>query len=168
MLSEKMITKINEQIKNELYSGHLYLSMAAYSSSIDLDGFANFFIVQEMEERVHAMKFYRYLVEQNADVKIYGLDQPQTDFKSLQEVMELAWKHEQHVTKLINGLMELAVQEKDYATQSLLKWYIDEQVEEEASMLSILKKIQMVGEKGHGVFMIDSHLSERKYNPPAK
>jgi len=167
MLSEKMINQINDQIKNELYSGHLYLSMAAYCSSIDLDGFANFFIIQEQEERFHAMKFYHYLVEQGADVKIYGLDQPQQDFKSLEEVFDSAWKHEQLVTKLINGLMDLAVQEKDYATQSLLKWYIDEQVEEEASMLGILKKIQLIGERGHGIFMMDRELAQRSYAPPA-
>jgi len=164
MISDKMAAKINDQIKNELYSGHLYLSMAAYCSSIDMDGFANFFIVQEQEERSHAMKFYHYIVEQDKDVKIYGLDQPKQDFKSLEEVIELAWKHEQHVTKLLNDIMHLAVEEKDYATQSLMNWYIDEQVEEEASMLGILKKIRMVGEKGHGIFMLDAHLKERKFN----
>jgi len=164
MISDKMAAKINDQIKHELYSGHLYLSMAAYCSSIDMDGFANFFIVQEQEERSHAMKFYHYIVEQDKDVKIYGLDQPKQDFKSLEEVIELAWKHEQHVTKLLNDIMDLAVQEKDYATQSLMNWYIDEQVEEEASMLGILKKIRMVGEKGHGIFMLDAHLKERKFN----
>ena len=167
MLSQKMIQQINDQIKNELYSGHLYLSMAAYCSSKDLDGFANFFIVQEQEERFHAMKFYHYVVEQGGDVKIHGLDQPKQDFKSLEEVFELAWKHEQLVTQLINKLMDLAIEEKDYATQSLLKWYIDEQVEEEASMLGILKKIQLVGEQGHGMLMLDSELAKRKFNPPS-
>ncbi|MDZ7401589.1 MAG: ferritin, partial [candidate division KSB1 bacterium] len=102
-------------------------------------------------------------VEQNKDVKIYGLDQPKQDFKSLTEVFELAWKHEQQVTKWLNEMMHLAVEEKDYATQSLLKWYIDEQVEEEASMLKILKQLQMVGEKGPGIFMLDAHLKERKF-----
>ncbi|MBD3288922.1 ferritin [candidate division KSB1 bacterium] len=168
MLSQKMIDKINEQIKNELYSGHLYLSMAAYCSSQDLDGFANFFVVQEQEERYHAMKFYHYLVEQGADVKIYGLDQPKQDFKSVEEVFQLAYEHEQKVTGLINDLMELAVQDKDYATQSFLNWYIDEQVEEEASMQSILKKLQMVGVKGHGLLMLDSQLGARSFTPPSK
>ncbi len=109
------------------------------------------------------MKFYHYLVEQNKDVKIFGLDQPKQDFKSLVEVFDLAWKHEQKVTSLLNDIMHLAVEEKDYATQSLMKWYIDEQVEEEASMLKILKQLQMIGEKGHGVFMLDMHLKERKF-----
>ncbi|UCE06289.1 MAG: ferritin [bacterium] len=167
MISDKMAAKINEQIKNELYSGHLYLSMAAYCSSVDMDGFANFFIVQEQEERFHAMKFYHYLVEQNQDVKIYGLDQPKQDFKSLEEVFDMAWKHEQKVTSLLNDIMHLAVEEKDFATQSLMHWYIDEQVEEEASMLGILKKIQMLGEKGHGIFMLDAQMKARKFNPPA-
>lgn len=168
MISEKMATRINEQIKNELYSGHLYLSMAAYCSSIDMDGFANFFIVQEQEERSHAMKFYHYLVEQGRDVKIYGLDQPKQDFKNLEEVFDLAWKHEQHVTSLLNKLMELAVEEKDFATQNLLNWYIAEQVEEEASMLGILKKIQMVGDRGHGIFMLNNQLAGRSFKPSAK
>jgi len=163
MISDKMAAKINEQIKNELYSGHLYLSMAAYCSSIDMDGFANFFIVQEQEERAHAMKFYHYLVEQNQDVKIYGLDQPKQDFTSLEEVFDMAWKHEQKVTSLLNDIMQLAVEEKDFATQSLMHWYIDEQVEEEASMLAILKKLRILGEKGHGIFMLDEHLKERKF-----
>jgi ferritin len=167
MISDKMAAKINEQIKHELYSGHLYLSMAAYCSSVDMDGFANFFIIQEQEERFHAMKFYHYIVEQDKDVKIYGLDQPKQDFKSLVEVFDMAWKHEQLVTKLLNDIMNLAVEEKDYATQSLMKWFIYEQVEEEATMLKILKQLQMVGEKGAGIFMLDAHLKARKFNPPA-
>lgn len=167
MISDKMAAKINEQIKNELYSGHLYLAMAAYCSSVDMDGMANFFIIQEQEERFHAMKFYHYVVEQNQDVKIYGLDQPKIDYKSLEEVFDDAWKHEQKVTGLINDLMALAKEEGDYATQSFLNWYIDEQVEEEASMLAILKKIQMVGEKGHGILMIDRELAQRSFTPSA-
>ena len=166
MLSDKMTEKLNEQIKNELYSGHLYLSMAAYCASKDMNGFANFFIIQEQEERFHAMKFFHYIVDQDKDVKIYGLDQPQTKFNSLEEVFDLAWKHEQKVTQLINGLMEIAVAEKDFATQSFLKWYIDEQVEEEATMLGILKKIRLLGEKGHGIFMLDNELAQRTFTPP--
>jgi len=95
------------------------------------------------------------------------LDQPKQDFKSLEEVFELAWKHEQHVTGLLNDIMELAVAEKDFATQSLMHWYIDEQVEEEATMLGILKKIRIVGEKGQGIFMLDAQMKARSFTPPA-
>lgn len=162
MISKKMVKEINEQIRNELYSGHLYLAMAAYCASKNFDGFANFFIVQEKEERFHAMKFFHYLNERDADVEIYGLDEPKADFKSLADVFEKAWKHEQKVTGMINKLMDLAIKEKDYATQSFLNWYIDEQVEEEASMLGILEKIKLLGEKGPGIIMLDRELGQRK------
>ena len=106
MISDKMTEKVNDQIKHELYSGHLYLSMAAYCASIDLDGFSNFFIVQEQEERYHAMKFFHYLVEQDRDVTIAGLDQPETQWNSLEDVVDAAWKHEQRVTGLLNNIMK--------------------------------------------------------------
>ena len=167
MISEKMTEKLNDQIKHELYSGHLYLSMAAYCASIDLDGFSNFFVVQEQEERFHAMKFFHYIVEQDKDVKIFGLDQPETEFDSLEAVIDAAWKHEQKVTKRLYDLMNLANEEKDFATQSLLKWFIDEQVEEEASMLGLLKKVKLVGDKGQGIFMLDKELAARVFTPPA-
>jgi len=168
MLSEKMTEMLNEQIKNELYSGHYYLSMAAYCASINMDGFKNFFIVQEQEERFHAMKIFNYLIEKNARVDIRALDQqPKTDFKSLEEVFELALKHEQLVTKLINSLMDQAMDERDHATMSFLKWFVDEQVEEEASMQNILDKIRLVGEKGHGIFMMDKEMEQRVFTPPA-
>ncbi len=166
MISDKMAAKINEQIKNELYSGHYYLSMAAYCASVDLDGFANFFIIQEQEERFHAMKFFNYLNEQGHTVKLTGLDQPPTEFQSLEDVFERAWKHEQLVTSLINDMMALAVEEKDYATQHLLHWYISEQVEEEANMQGILKKIQQMGDKGAGIYMMNKDLAARTFVPP--
>jgi ferritin len=167
MISDKMTKAINDQITHELFSGHLYLSMAAYCASIDLNGFANFFIVQEQEERFHAMKFFHYLMEQDRDVKIAGLNQPETKFASLEAVFDAAWKHEQKVTSLINNLMQIAIDDKDFATQSLLKWFIDEQVEEEAAMLGILKKIKLIGDKGHGILMLDNELAGRSYTPPA-
>jgi ferritin len=167
MISNKMTKTINDQITHELFSGHLYLSMAAYCASIDLDGFANFFVIQEQEERFHAMKFFHYLIEQDRDVAVAGLDQPETQWKSLEDVFDAAWKHEQKVTGLINNLMKIAIEENDFATQSLLKWYIDEQVEEEATMLGILKKIRLVGDKGHGILMLDTELAGRTFTPPA-
>jgi len=168
MISKKLNDKFNEQIKNELYSGHYYLSMAAFCSSVNMNGFANFFIVQEQEERFHAMKFYNFINERDGMVKILGLDSPKTDFKSLEEVFELAWKHEQLVTRLIYDLMDLAIAEKDHAAQSFLKWFVDEQVEEEATMHEILEKIRLVGEKGEGIFLLDKEMAQRVYTPPVK
>ena len=168
MLSKIMNDELNEQLKNELYSGHYYLSMAAFCASINMNGFANFFIVQEQEERFHAMKFFNYINEKNGTVIIIALDQPKTDFKSLEEVFELALKHEQLVTGLIYKLMDLAIEEKDHSTQSFLKWFIDEQVEEEANMQGILDKIRLVGERGQGIFMLDQELAQRVFTPPVE
>ncbi len=165
MISEKMIEKFNEQIQHELFSGHLYLSMAAYCSSIDLDGFGNFFIIQEKEERDHAMKLYHYVNEQGGRVKIYGLEQPTVDFKSLADVFEQAWEHEKGVTRRLNAIMDLAVEEKDYATQGLLQWFIDEQIEEEATMLTILREVRLVGDNGQGLLMLDREKAQRTYTP---
>jgi ferritin len=165
VLSENMAGELNKQIQAELYSGHLYLAMAAYCNSLDLDGFANFFIVQEKEERDHAMKIYRYLADQGNDVKIYGLDEPQGNYENIEHVFDSSWKHEQKVSARFNHLMALAKKEDDFATQNFLQWFIGEQVEEEASMLSILKKIQMVGGTGHGILMLDSELAQRQFTP---
>ena len=167
MISEKMTEKLNDQIKHELYSGHLYLSMAAYCASIDLDGFSNFFVVQEQEERFHAMKFFHYIVEQDKDVKMFGLDQPETEFDSLELCIDAAWKHEQKVTKRLNDLMQFAIDEKDFATQGLLKWFIDEQVEEEASADGMVQKLKLIGDFGPGIFMIDQEATQRVFVPPA-
>ncbi len=167
MVSEKMVEELNVQIKMELYSGHLYLAMAAYCASIDFDGFANFFIVQEQEERFHAMKLFKYIGDQDKDVKIYGLEQPRTEYKSLEDVFKVAWKHEQVVTRRFYDLMDLAVNDKDYTSQGFFKWYIDEQVEEETTMLNILKKIRLLGEKGQGIYMLDKDLAQRTFSPPA-
>jgi ferritin len=168
MLSEKMAAELNKQVQYELYSGHLYLAMAAYCDSKDLEGFANFFIVQEQEERFHAMKIYRYIVDQGNDVKIFGLDEPGGEYESMEHLFDSSWKHEQFVSRRFNELMALAKEENDFATQNFLQWFIGEQVEEEAGMLSILKKIQLVEGKGHGMLMIDNELAGRTFTPPAE
>lgn len=167
MLSEKMAAELNKQIQYELYSGHLYLAMAAYCDSKDLEGFSNFFIIQEQEERSHAMKIYKYIADQGNDIKIYGLDEPKGEYESMEHLFDSSWKHEQFVSSRFNDLMAIAKEENDFATQNFLQWFIGEQVEEEASMLAILKKIKMVGGKGHGMLMIDSELAGRTYTPPA-
>jgi ferritin len=165
MLSEKMTNALNDQIRYELYSGHLYLALAAFCDSRDMEGFANFFIVQEQEERFHAMKMYKYIVDQGSDVKIYGLDAPRTEFDSLEEVFEFSLEHEQSVTARFYELMILAKEENDFATQNFLQWFITEQVEEEASILAVLKKIKIVGGAGHGLLMLDNELMQRSFTP---
>ncbi len=168
MLSEKLLSKLNEQITHEFYSAHYYLAMAAYFKKEDLDGFANFFIVQAEEERFHAMKFFDYINEQGEEAIITGFKDPKRDFKSAEEIFALALEHEKLVSSLINELMAIAQEEKNYSTIGFLQWFIDEQVEEEASMSRLLSLVKRVGEDGHGILMLDRELATRTFTPAAE
>jgi len=165
MISKKLEKAINEQINKELYSEYLYLSMAAYLESIGLSGMARFFKVQVQEERFHAMKFFDYLNERGGRVVLSKIEQPQVDFNSAVEIFELSYKHEQFVTKSINDLMDLAISENDHATRSFLNWYVDEQVEEEDSMDTIVNQLKLIDGKGHGLLMLDKELGQRTFSP---
>ncbi len=165
MLSEKLLSKLNEQITHEFYSAHYYLAMAAYFKKEDLDGFANFFIVQAKEERFHAMRFFEFINDQGKEAVITGFKNPKRDFQSAEEIFSLALEHEKLVSSLINDLMNLAQEENHYPSIGFLQWFIDEQVEEEASMSKLLSQVKRVGEKGHGILMIDRELAGRTFTP---
>ncbi len=164
MASQKLIEKLNEQIKHEFFSAHYYLAMAAFCSDKSLDGFANFFIAQAEEERFHAMKFFNFLTEIGEKPVITGFDNPKTDFSSLEEVFQLSLEHEQLVTSLINNILEIAQEENHHPTVSFLKWFIDEQVEEEDTMSTLLDKIKLVGENSPGTLFLDGELAKRKFS----
>jgi ferritin len=159
---------INEQINAEIYSAYLYLSMAAYFDGMSLPGFANWMKIQYEEEMFHAMKFYGYVYERGGEVEMKAIKAPPTKFKSPLDVFEYTLEHEKEVTRLINNLYELSKKEKDYAFESFLKWYIDEQVEEEGSVSAIIDKIKLAGKEGAGLFMLDNELAARTFTPPAK
>lgn len=168
MISKKLQDAINYQINRELYSEYYYLSMASYFNSIGLSGFENFFLVQVEEERFHAMKMYNFLNERGARVFLQAIEAPKTEFKSPLEVFELAYEHEKLVSKLINDLMDLAIKENDHAAKNHLDWFVEEQVEEEASMDGILNKLKLINGEGHGLLMLDAELAQRTFTPPAK
>ncbi|MBT3168481.1 MAG: ferritin [Candidatus Cloacimonetes bacterium] len=168
MISKKVEQAINEQINKELYSEYFYLAMASYFSSEGLSGFENFFLVQVEEERFHMMKMYKFINEKGGRVNLKKIDAPRNEFKSPTEVFELAFKHEQFVTKSINELMDIAIAENDHATKSFLNWFVDEQVEEEDSMSTILQKLRMINGEGYGMIMLDKELSIRVFTPPVK
>ncbi len=167
MLSDKILERLNEHLVYELHSGHLYLSMAAACAAIDLNGFANFFIVQEQEERFHAMKFFHYIDERGGDIKITGLENPETAFNGIQDILEKSLNHEREVTRRINELMALTHEERDFATQDFLQWFVREQVEEEATLLTLLNKIKLVNGEGQGILMLDDQVGQRQFSPPA-
>lgn len=166
MISKHLFKKLNEQLTFELYSSHIYLDMAAYCYSQDLDGFANFFKVQAEEERFHGMKFFSYINERNGDIKIGGLDSPRNEYESVLDVFEKAYEHEQEVTRRIYELSDVATEEKEHATISFLKWFIDEQVEEEANFVTIIKKLKRIKNDATAIYMLDAELAQRVFTPP--
>lgn len=159
---KKLEKALNKQLNRELTSEYLYLSMAAYLENIDLPGFANFMKVQVLEERAHAMKFFDYINSRGARVVLQQIEAPAVEFDSVLDVFAKAYDHERYVTQSINELMGLAVDERDFATQSFLNWFIDEQVEEEATFLALVNRLKLIDGKGPGLFMMDKELSTRQ------
>lgn len=168
MLSKTLQDAINLQLNKELSSEYIYLGMAAYTKSLDLDGFANFFTVQVQEERFHAMKFYNFLLDRGAEVVLKEIPAPGGNYKNVIDVFEKTLAHEQFITKSINELMDLAVKENDHSLVSFLKWFVDEQVEEEATVSRILNRLKLIGGEGQGLLMIDTELAARTFTMPAE
>ena len=166
MISKKMEQAINKQIKEELFSAYLYLSMSAYFEGMSLVGFANWMRVQAQEEQFHAMKFFDYIGERGGSVELLAIDKPANSWESIQEVFEETLKHEEFITSKINELVTIAKEENDYASQNFLQWYIDEQVEEESTASEILEQIKFLGDNKHGILMLDREFKARVYTPP--
>ena len=152
---------LNNQMNAELYSSYLYLSMAAYYQSIDLNGFTHWMHCQAKEELFHGMKIYKYLNERGGRAVMKPIEGPITDWESPMAVSEYTYKHEQKVTGLINDLVNLAIEEKDHTTNNFLQWFIKEQVEEEASASEVVQKLKLTGGEGNGLFLLDSELGQR-------
>jgi len=167
MLSEKMQTALCEQVTKELYSGYLYLQMAAWFEHRALAGFANWMKVQAQEETAHAMILYDYVNERGGMVALGAIEEPPAEFASALEVFEATLAHEEKVTGMINALMDIAIAEKDYATKSRLDWFVSEQVEEEANASELVGKLKLVGDRGDGLFMLDKELAARAFVAPA-
>ena len=161
MISDKMVATINDQIKAELDSAYLYLSMSAWLEDNNLKGMAHWMRKQAEEEREHAEKFMEHLYDRGARVELLGIDKPAKDFENPLAIFKAALKHEQYVTGRINKMMDLACEEKDYASQSLLKWYIDEQVEEEASAEEIVSKMEFLAGSNSAMYFLDKELGGR-------
>ena len=166
MLSKAMEEALNKQIQKEVYSEYYYLAMAAYLTEMNLDGFANFFLIQAKEEHDHVMKFFNYINERGGRVIVYGIVDPPNDFASPLAVFEKAYEHEKIVSKAIHEIMDLAIKENDHPAKVFLQWFVDEQVEEEASMDRFVNRIKLVGGEGHGILMIDNELATRSYIAP--
>ena len=163
MLSKKLLEGLNNQINFEFYSSYTYLAMAGYCESIDLSGFANFFRVQAKEELDHAMKLYDYVYQKNGSVVLEQVNKPQGDYDGIIDVFEKGYEHEQLVTRKIYELTDIAYEEREHSTISLLKWFIDEQVEEENNFNSLVKRVRRVEDNPAGLYLMDDELATRVY-----
>jgi ferritin len=161
MLSKTMQDAINEQIKHELYSAYVYLGMSANAESANWPGAAKWLRMQAAEEQGHAMKLFDFVNDRGGKVTLQSIDQPPQNFTSLLDVFEQVLAHERKVTALIHRLYETALAEKDYASQGMLQWFIDEQVEEEKNATQIVDALKLVGTQGTALFMVDRQLGGR-------
>ncbi len=164
MISKKIEKAFNEQIKNELESAYIYLSMAAYFHSAGLDGMAQWMRVQTQEELVHAMKFFDHIRDRNGKVNLLDLKQLKTEWSSPLDAFQDALKHEQFITGKINDLAMLAREEGDEPAGVFLQWFVKEQVEEEANATKNVQLLEQVGDSGPGLIMADRELGKRTFS----
>lgn len=167
MLSKKLEAALNAQINAEFWSAYLYLSMAAYFAADGKSGFANWFEIQFKEEQDHAMKFFKYVTDRGAKVELKPIEKVDLTWESPLHAFEETLRHEKIVTGRINDLVALAKEEKDYATESMLKWFVDEQVEEEATAQGYIDALKMIKDNGFGIYTMDKELQSRSYSPVA-
>jgi ferritin len=140
--------------------------MSTYFEDLSLSGFANWMRIQAIEEYTHSIRLHNFIIERGGRVLLTAIDKVPTTWKSPLNVFEETYKHEQKVTGLINNLVNLAVAEKDHATANMLQWFIDEQVEEEASADEIVQKLKLIGKDGSGLFMLNQELGQRTFTMP--
>jgi ferritin len=166
MISEAMLEALTRQLNNEFYSSYVYLAMAAWLEDNSLRGVASWFRVQAQEELAHAMIVHNYLLDRDARITLRAIEQPQSEFKGLRDVFETALGHEREVTRNFNAIAALAGEERDFATSNFTRYFIDEQVEEEASFRDIIDQLKLVGDNGHAIFMLDKDLGTRVFELP--
>ena len=166
MISDSIQNALFKQLNDEFYSAYLYLGMSAYCSNIDFAGAANWLKSQYEEEQMHATKIYNYLIDQGAHVVLQAVPQPPSEFGSILDVFTSSLQHEQQMTAKLNNLSDQALKEKDDATYNLLQWFVNEQVEEEATVSEIISKLKLVKEDGYGLLMIDNELGARPAPSP--
>lgn len=164
-LDKKMAHALNEQINAEMYSAYLYLSMGSWFEEKGLLGIAHWFRCQYLEENMHGMKMYNFVFERGDRVSLKAIDDPKTEWTTYLEVFQEVAEHEAHVTSLINNLVRLARELNDYASESFLMWFVDEQVEEEATAGELVSRLKLIGDNPNALLMLDNELKSRGVSP---
>jgi ferritin len=167
MLDKNVVKLLNEQINKEFFSAYLYLDIAGFYAKDGLDGFENWFKIQAMEERDHAMLFRQYLLNNGYEVNLGALADPTKKYADYKAPLVEALKHEQFVTASINAIYDAAFAVKDYRTMQFLDWFVKEQLEEEKNAEDNLRKVEMVGIEGKSIYLIDHAISGRTYSAPS-
>ena len=161
-ISKKLVDAINDQINYELYSGYIYLSMAAWFEEQNLDGMAQWMKKQAKEEYEHAMKFWDHVVDRGGRVILKAIEAPTTEWDSPLEVWKDAYQHEMNVTKRIFKIGKIAEKEDDKSATPLLQWFYDEQVEEEEQTMKVRDQLKMIGDSTNALLVLDSRLGQRE------
>jgi len=165
-MNEKIANLLNTQINKEFYSAYLYLDIANYYDQLDLDGYANYYMVQAQEERDHALLFMKYMQNNGLKVTLEAIDKPDKVFSSVLDPLEIAAEHERYVTALINSIYHEAHQARDYRTMKFLDWFVDEQMEEEDNADTMVSRYKLFGQDPKGLYLLDQEYAARVYTAP--
>ncbi len=158
MLSEKMLDALNKQIKIEGDSSQIYLSMAVWSDNKGMEGVSQFMYGHADEERQHMLKLIRFVNERGGKAVVPAISKPSSDFDTLKKMFEILLNHEIFVSKSINEMVHVSLEERDYATNNFLQWYVSEQIEEEALARTVLDKINLIGDDKGGLYLFDNDI----------
>ena len=167
MLNEKVHALLNQQINKEFYSAYLYLDFSNYFKAKGLDGFANWYMIQAQEERDHAILFYTYLQNENAEVTLDAIAKPERKYESNMDVLKAGLEHERYVTSLINDIYGAAYDVRDFRTMQFLDWFVKEQGEEETNANDLISKMELFGSDPKSLYMLNQELGARVYTAPS-
>ena len=166
-MNEKIASLLNDQINKELYSAYLYLDMANFYDDLDLDGYANYYMIQAQEERDHALLFLKYMQNNGLKVTLEAIAKPDKEFSNVLDPLNIAAEHERYVTALINNIYHEAHQAKDYRTMKFLDWFVDEQMEEEDNADKMISRYTLFGQDPKGLYLLDQEYAGRVYTAPS-
>ncbi len=166
-MNETIARLLNEQINKEFYSAYLYLDMANYYDSLDLDGYANYYMIQAQEERDHALLFMKYMQNNGLKVTLEAIGKPEKEYASILDPLVAAAEHERYVTALINAIYHEAHEARDYRTMKFLDWFVDEQMEEEDAADAMISRYKLFGSDPKGLYALDQEYGSRVYAAPS-
>jgi len=166
-MNDKIAALLNDQINKEFYSAYLYLDMANYYDSLDLDGYANYYMIQAQEERDHALLFMKYMQNNGLKVTLEAIGKPDKEFNSILDPLVAAAEHERYVTALINAIYHECHEDHDYRTMKFLDWFVDEQMEEEDNADSMISRYKLFGSDPKGLYSLDQEYAGRVYTAPS-